>query len=73
MEYANYIERNLYNCILAQQIPETGMVDPSINLGSGAKINWQDPTCDFTCCTGTMVQAHAIKAAMGTIRERQSL
>lgn len=56
-EYADYIERNLYNGILAQQHPKTGMVAYFLPLEPGAQKKWGTPTDDFWCCHGTMVQA----------------
>ncbi len=56
--YLDYIERNLYNGILAQQHPETGMVAYFLPLEGGALKDWGTPTEDFWCCHGTLVQAH---------------
>ncbi len=61
--YADYIERNLYNGILAQQHPETGMVAYFLPLQAGAKKIWGTPTNDFWCCHGTLVQAHTLHNA----------
>jgi len=58
--YADYIERNLYNGILAQQNPKTGMVAYFLPLEAGGRKIWSSPTCDFWCCSGTLVQAHTI-------------
>lgn len=61
VEYADYIERNLYNGILAQQHPQTGMVAYFLPMASGYKKGgekgWGDPTMDFYCCHGSLVQA----------------
>ena len=59
VSYADYWERNLYNGILAQQHPETGMVAYFLPLQAGASKRWGTPTEDFWCCHGTLVQAHA--------------
>ena len=60
--YADYIERNLYNGILAQQHPVTGMVAYFLPMGAGfrkgGEKGWGDPTMDFYCCHGSLVQAH---------------
>ncbi len=61
--YADYIERNLYNGILAQQNPQTGMVAYCLPLEAGAKKIWGSPTHDFWCCHGTLVQAQTIHNA----------
>lgn len=56
--YADYIERNLYNGILAQQNPKTGMVTYYLPLEAGGRKLWGHPTRDFWCCHGSLVQAH---------------
>jgi len=58
--YADYIERNLYNGILAQQNQITGMVAYYLPLEAGAKKYWGTPTADFWCCHGTLVQAQTL-------------
>jgi DUF1680 family protein len=60
VSYADYWERNLYNGILAQQHPDTGMVAYFLPLHGGAVKRWGSPTEDFWCCHGTLVQAHTI-------------
>jgi len=59
VSYADYIERNIYNGILAQQHPQTGMISYFLPLHAGAKKGWGSPTKDFWCCHGSLVQAHA--------------
>jgi DUF1680 family protein len=61
--YADYIERNLYNGILAQQHPRTGMVSYFLPLEAGGKKVWGTPTYDFWCCHGSLVQAHTLHNA----------
>ena len=61
--YADYIERNLYNGILAQQHPETGMISYFLPLHAGARKVWGTPTEDFWCCHGSLVQAHTLHDA----------
>ncbi len=61
--YADYIERNLYNVILAQQNGRTGMVAYTLPLEAGALKVWGSPTNDFWCCHGTLVQAQSIHNA----------
>ena len=58
-EYADYRERNLYNGILAQQHPATGMVTYYLPLHAGGRKTWSTPTESFWCCVATLVQAHA--------------
>jgi len=61
MTYADYIERNLYNGILAQQHPSTGMVAYFLPMAAGytkgGEKGWGHPTMDFYCCHGSLVQA----------------
>ncbi len=57
--YLDYIERNLYNGILASQNTNTGMVLYYLPLAAGSKKHWGHPTRDFWCCHGTLVQAHS--------------
>ncbi len=59
-KYADYIERNLWNGILAQQHPRTGMIAYFLPLAAGSRKPWGSPTCDFWCCHGTLVQAHTL-------------
>jgi DUF1680 family protein len=61
--YADYIERNLYNGILAQQHPETGMVAYFLPLQAGRRKLWGTPTEDFWCCQGSLLQAHTLHNA----------
>ena len=58
--YADYWERNLYNGILAQQHPDTGMIAYWLPLQAGVVKEWGTPTEDFWCCHGTLVEAHTI-------------
>jgi hypothetical protein len=58
--YADYWERNLWNGILAQQHPDTGMIAYFLPLHPGAVKTWGTPTEDFWCCHGSLVQAHTI-------------
>jgi len=59
LSYADYYERNLYNGILAQQHPRTGMISYFLPLNPGAHKVWGTATQSFWCCHGTLVQAHA--------------
>jgi DUF1680 family protein len=60
LAYADYWERSLYNGILAQQHPQTGMIAYFLPLEPGAVKQWGSPTDDFWCCHGTLVQAHTM-------------
>lgn len=59
-EYADYIEKNLYNGFLAQQNKYTGMPTYFLPLKAGSKKKWGSKRHDFWCCHGTMVQSQTI-------------
>ena len=59
-QYADYIERVLYNGFLAQQNAQTGMPAYFLPLGAGSRKKWGTKTRDFWCCHGTMVQAQTL-------------
>lgn len=59
-QYADYIERALYNGFLAQQNAQTGMPTYFLPLGAGSRKKWGTKTRDFWCCHGTMVQAQTL-------------
>lgn len=59
-QYADYIERALYNGFLAQQNAQTGMPAYFLPLGAGSRKKWGTRTRDFWCCHGTMVQAQTL-------------
>ena len=61
--YVDYIERNLYNGVLAQQHPQTGMISYFLPLEPGAHKRWGSPTRDFWCCHGSLIQAHTLHDA----------
>ena len=66
--YGDYIERNLYNGILAQQHRWNGMVTYYLPLEPGAHKHWGHPTWDFWCCHGSLVQAQALYPALACYR-----
>ncbi|HZQ29386.1 MAG TPA: beta-L-arabinofuranosidase domain-containing protein [Acidimicrobiales bacterium] len=57
--YADYRDRNLWNGILAQQHPHTGVVSYFLPMRAGATKKWGTKTADFWCCYGTLVEAHS--------------
>lgn len=71
--YADYIERALYNGILAQQNPHTGMVSYFLPLQPGARKQWSTETHDFWCCVGTLVQAQAMYEDLIYYRTRDGI
>lgn len=59
-QYADYIERALYNGFLAQQNQYTGMPTYFLPMEAGSRKKWGTKTRDFWCCFGTMVQAQTL-------------
>lgn len=72
-KYAQYIERNLYNGIMAQGYwkgngshgqneggPGEGLVTYFLPMRAGGRKGWASKTQDFFCCHGTLVQANAL-------------
>ncbi|WP_274652116.1 beta-L-arabinofuranosidase domain-containing protein [Paenibacillus humicola] len=70
--YAQYIEYNLYNGIMAQAYyqeygltgnkhnhPSTGLLTYFLPMKAGLRKDWSTETDSFFCCHGTMVQANA--------------
>lgn len=71
-EYAQYMEYNLYNGIMAQAYyqeyqltgnqhdnPSTGLLTYFLPMKAGLHKDWRGETDSFFCCHGTMVQANA--------------
>lgn len=56
---ADYYERALYNHILGQQDPETGMVCYFLPMLSGAYKVYSTPENSFWCCVGSGFESHA--------------
>jgi DUF1680 family protein len=59
VQYLDYIERNIYNGILAQQHPATGQITYFLPMEAGARKTWGSETNDFWCCHGSLVQAQS--------------
>ncbi len=58
-KYADYYEKALYNHILGQQDPESGMVAYFLPLLPGAHKVYSTPDNSFWCCVGTGFENHA--------------
>lgn len=56
--YMDYIERAMYNHILASQNPTDGMVLYYLPLASGTEKRWGTPTESWWCCSGTGMENH---------------
>lgn len=59
VKYADYYEKALYNHILGQQDPETGMVAYFLPMMAGAHKVYSTPEQSFWCCVGTGFENHA--------------
>jgi hypothetical protein len=58
-DYADYYERTLYNCILASQDPDSGMMTYFQPTRPGYLKLYCTPVDSFWCCTGTGIENHA--------------
>ncbi len=58
-DVADYYERALYNHILGQQDPATGMAAYFLPLQSGAHKVYSTPENSFWCCVGSGFESHA--------------
>jgi DUF1680 family protein len=58
-KYADYYERALYNHVLGQQDPASGMVAYFLPLLPGAHKMYSTPENSFWCCVGTGFESHA--------------
>jgi len=58
-KYADYYERALYNHILGQQDPESGMISYFLPLLPGSHKFYSTPEQSFWCCVGTGFENHA--------------
>lgn len=72
VKYADYIEKNLYNGIMAQSYyrnrdshghvsehPSTGLLTYFLPMRGGDHKGWASETDAFYCCHGTLIQANA--------------
>ena len=72
-QYADYIERNLYNGVMAQTYwhweytngyttdkPTEGLIAYFLPMRAGSHKGWGTRTDSFYCCHGSMVQANAL-------------
>lgn len=70
--FLDYIERNIYNGIMAQgyfrgghtngqlqEYPEEGLITYFLPMRPGSRKGWGHKTQDFFCCHGTLVQANS--------------
>jgi DUF1680 family protein len=62
IEYAEFLERALFNHILASIDPEDGRTCYMVNVGRGVQHEYQDMFESFTCCVGSGMESHALHA-----------
>lgn len=62
IRYADFLERALFNDILASQDSNDGRVCYMVPVGRGVQHEYQDMFRDFTCCVGSSMESHALHA-----------
>ncbi|NGO38096.1 hypothetical protein G4L39_01615 [Limisphaera ngatamarikiensis] len=60
VRYAEFLERALFNHILASMDPEDGRVCYMVPVGRDVQHEYQDMFRSFTCCVGTGMESHAL-------------
>src|SRR6266436_2976211 len=60
VEYAEFLERALFNHILASIDPQDGRTCYMVNVGRGVQHEYQDMFGGFTCCVGSGMESHAL-------------
>ncbi|MBN2128593.1 MAG: glycoside hydrolase family 127 protein [Sedimentisphaerales bacterium] len=60
--YADFLERALFNHILASIDPNDGRTCYMVPVGQGVEHEYQDMFGGFTCCVGTGMESHALHA-----------
>jgi len=57
--FADYVEKNIHNGLLAQQRAKDGMTTYYLPMETGGRKSWSTPENHMTCCQGTTLQANA--------------
>jgi DUF1680 family protein len=60
IEYADFMERALFNHILASIDPQDGRTCYMVPVGRGVQHEYQDMFRGFTCCVGSGMESHAL-------------
>jgi DUF1680 family protein len=60
MQYADFLERALFNHILASIDPEDGRTCYMVPVGRGVQHEYQEMFRSFTCCVGSGMESHAL-------------
>ena len=58
--YAEYLERALFNHMLASLDPQDSRMCYMVPVGRGVSHEYQDMFRDFTCCVGTGMESHVL-------------
>jgi DUF1680 family protein len=58
--YADFLERTLFNHILASMDPEDGRTCYMVPVGRGVQHEYQNMLRSFTCCVGSGMESHAL-------------
>ncbi|MEZ5964019.1 MAG: glycoside hydrolase family 127 protein [Planctomycetota bacterium] len=58
--YADFLERALFNHILASIDRDDGATSYMVPVGRGVQREWADMQHSFTCCVGTGMESHAL-------------
>ncbi len=59
-KYADFLERALFNHVLASIDPNDGQTCYMVPVGQGVQHEYQDMFRSFTCCVGTGMEDHAL-------------
>jgi DUF1680 family protein len=59
-DYADFLERALFNHIMASIDPEDGRTCYMVPVGRGVTHEYQDMMRGFTCCVGSGMESHAL-------------
>ncbi len=60
IEYADFLERALFNHVLASMDPQDGRTCYMVPVGRGVQHEYQDMYRGFTCCVGSGMESHAL-------------
>jgi DUF1680 family protein len=60
IEYADFMERALFNHVLASMDPQDGRTCYMVPVGRGVQHEYQDMFRGFTCCVGSGMESHAL-------------
>lgn len=71
--YGDYIERNIYNGLFAQQNLETGTALYYLSLLPNSKKDWGSLEEDFWCCYGTVAQAPTLYLELAYYHDEEGI